>query len=255
MDPALSISSPFHNAVQGKDGIFDDAIDTITNSSPHVFAPQQQIRTMHSYSSDEALQGYDVASSTSSTLPNLLAQNSQYPLHESFPDPDDVARSNRFADTHLTPSTSSHRNVGNIYSLRDDSGTKHRKMPPSHLRSKAGKAVLCAVCDQTTTFSRVPDEGIYICSSCFSRSKERERPPRSYPTLTFKCCPTATAELEGGVVRCSGCRGWYHQRCVGITSDQPLLSEYVSLTSTKWYCPEQSCSGTVLSKQVKQLAK
>lgn len=255
MDPALSISSPFHNAMQGKEGIFDDAIDTITNSAPPVFPPQEKIGRAYSSPNDEVLQGYDIGSSISSILPNSLAQNSLYPLHESFPDPDSVPCSSSFSSTHLTPSTSSHQNAGTISSLRGDSGLKHRKMPSSHLRSKAGKAVLCAVCDQTTTFSRVPDEGIYICSSCFSRSKERERPPRSYPTLTFKCCPAATTELEGGVLRCSGCRGWYHQRCVGITSDQPLLSEYVSLTSTKWYCPEQSCSGTVLWKQVKQLAK
>lgn len=258
MDPALSISSPFHNAMEGKEGVFDGAINSIINPVlSHGLPSDEQGRTRYPYSNTEMNQGYGAPTSLSFMSPDTLAQNIHSPSLGNFTNPYSIPRStgsNSGGNGHA--GSSSHHHTSSKMDVKGGNTTKSHKKSSSQFRLKGHRVpVPCAVCDQTMTFSRVPDDGIYMCSSCFLRSKERERPPRSYPTLTFKCCPTATTELEGGVVRCAGCGGWYHQRCVGITSDQPLLAEYVTLSNTKWYCPEESCSAMVLAKHVKHLMK
>lgn len=255
MDPALSISSPFHNAMEGKEGVFDGAIDTINHSSPQIFTPKEKVDAEHSYFTMELGEGYGSPSALSSLHPDSLEKGFHYLSQEHLSSLHSTPRSNGFGSSNPTGDTNHHNHSITTTDKRGGNSAKSSKKLSSHSSFKGHKAVRCAVCDQNTTISRVPSDGHYICLSCYSRSKERERPPRHYPTLTFKCCPTATTELEGGVVQCAGCQGWYHQRCVGIKSDEGLLSEYVALSTTKWYCPEDSCSGTVLAKQVKQLVR
>lgn len=203
MDPASGISSPFHNLAQGRDGVFDGAIQSITSAG---------------------------GAAPVSNLPGGT------PL----------------GPTATSPSLSSSAALAPVTSpLAEVFGTA---APPasSHASSSGGTTLpttVCTVCDEVSTTARVPDEGIYVCSSCSAQAKRMNRPPRMYPTLTFTCCPAATTDAGGGVVRCAGCQMWYHHQCVGITD--PGVQQYVQLTTTQWYCPEPSCAEAMLMKHIK----
>lgn len=169
MDPAIGVSSPFHDVVNGKDGVYDNAISSITASKDY--------------------------------NPTGLVNG-------------------------VTLDPSSFRSIAQPPSYRD-----------------AGEflpTTMCTLCNKNATTAKVPEDGIYVCKECFSASKQKERPPRTYPTMTFKCCPMSTTDKNEGVVRCAGCKGWYHQSCTGITD--PRLKAYIELSTTVWYCPEPSCA-------------
>lgn len=163
MDPSLRVSSPFHNEVEGVDGVYDNAILSITSSSGK------------------------------------------------------------------------------------DAGGKDLGKPARSASGKTG-TVNCTVCDTGCTTAHLPSDGIYMCASCHTLSKQKGI-QHKYPTKTFKCCPMATTDLDGGVIRCARCGGWYHMQCMGIAD--PQLQNYVALSTTSWYCPEPSCSEKILMKHAK----
>lgn len=119
--------------------------------------------------------------------------------------------------------------------------------------SRAPKGVVCTMCGDKTTTAHVPKDGLYRCGECVA-AQSREGRPREFPVGTFKCCPMAKEEGEGGVIGCAGCGGWYHLRCAGLGGDggNGLLQQYATLSTTKWYCPEPACCEKVLLKQLKR---
>lgn len=119
--------------------------------------------------------------------------------------------------------------------------------------ARGERQTVCSMCGERHTTARVPRDGLYRCSACMAEQAVQGR-PRKFPEGTFRCCPTATEEGQGGVVRCTACGGWYHLRCVGLASegDDDLLVQYVTLSTTRWYCPEPICCEKVLLKQLKK---
>lgn len=105
----------------------------------------------------------------------------------------------------------------------------------------------CSFCAQSTTTRAVPKDGMYVCTNCLAEQGSR---PRLFPLGTFKCCPTSTEAMDGDVVRCAGCYRWYHVHCVGITDS--VLRNYVTLSTTSWYCPEPACCDRVLRRYLKR---
>ncbi|CAM68704.1 conserved hypothetical protein [Leishmania infantum JPCM5] len=105
----------------------------------------------------------------------------------------------------------------------------------------------CSFCAQSTTTRAVPKDGMYVCTNCLAEQGSR---PRLFPLGTFKCCPTSTEAMDGDVVRCAGCYRWYHVHCVGITDS--VLRNYVTLSTTSWYCPEPACCDRVLRRHLKR---
>lgn len=109
--------------------------------------------------------------------------------------------------------------------------------------------VACSVCGEAHTHLSLPADGYYICGRC-AVERQKSAGLRKFPPGTFRCCPTATEEGAGGVVRCTSCKGWYHCKCLNIT--EPSLRAFLSLSTTKWYCQEPSCCEKVLRAHVKK---
>ncbi|CAJ1027908.1 hypothetical protein Q4I30_004701 [Leishmania utingensis] len=105
----------------------------------------------------------------------------------------------------------------------------------------------CSFCAHSATTRSVPEDGLYVCANCLAAQGSR---PRLFPLGTFKCCPTSTEAVDGDVVRCAGCYRWYHVHCVGITDN--VLRNYVTLSTTSWYCPEPACCDRVLQRHLKR---
>ncbi|KAG8346635.1 hypothetical protein TRVL_02519 [Trypanosoma vivax] len=107
----------------------------------------------------------------------------------------------------------------------------------------------CGACGLVYTSKEVPQGGVYLCSSCVVTHLEMSK-TNSFRPNTLKCCPASVTEGGDGVVRCAGCYSWYHFACLEIRD--PLLREYLSLSTTKWYCMDSACSEKVLQKQLKR---
>lgn len=180
MDPALGITSPFHNEAKASEGDYDHAIEQITGGN---------------------------------------ASLAYWPTH-SGTDGDAVTAAGESGDGEL---------------------------------ERGAKRTVCSMCGERHTIASVPKDGLYRCGVCVAEHAKEGR-QRAFPVGTFKCCPTAQAEGEGGVVRCAGCGGWYHLRCVGLAAEDAggPLQQYATLSTTKWYCFDPACCEKQLSKQLKK---
>ncbi|CAD2217423.1 hypothetical protein AGDE_01001 [Angomonas deanei] len=108
------------------------------------------------------------------------------------------------------------------------------------------KTLQCSRCSHTRPYVAIPPESSYMCRECVEQHwKEGEG---LLPPGTFKCCPTETSEGKDGVIQCRNCGCWYHYACLNITSTS--LREYLSLSTTKWYCPEPRCAEKVIRDHV-----
>ncbi|EAN98998.1 hypothetical protein, conserved [Trypanosoma cruzi] len=107
----------------------------------------------------------------------------------------------------------------------------------------------CGGCGMNYTTSTVPTGGMYLCVECAAQLESRPKGYR-FPPNTLKCCPASVAEGEDSVVRCCACRSWYHCACLDI--HDRALKEYLTLSTTKWYCLEPSCCEKVLQEKLKK---
>ncbi|KAG5477365.1 hypothetical protein LSCM4_04584 [Leishmania orientalis] len=137
---------------------------------------------------------------------------------------------------------SSSNSGGNMRTLVASDGAAVE--PPA---SAALHVTYCIFCAQSTTIRSVPKGGMYVCANCLAEQGSR---PRLFPLGTFKCCPTSTEAVDGDVVRCAGCYRWYHAHCVGIVDS--VLRNYVTLSTTSWYCPEPACCDRVLQRHLRR---
>ncbi|AAZ10270.1 uncharacterized protein TEOVI_000221100 [Trypanosoma equiperdum] len=108
---------------------------------------------------------------------------------------------------------------------------------------------LCGGCEKVYTTKKIPKGGTYLCKQCGERYISKSAAGH-FPPNTLKCCPASVTEGTDGVVRCCACHSWYHCACLGIVDK--TLKEYISLSTTKWYCMEPACCEKVLCEKLKR---
>ncbi|RNF12630.1 hypothetical protein TraAM80_00173 [Trypanosoma rangeli] len=107
----------------------------------------------------------------------------------------------------------------------------------------------CDGCGVNYTTAMVPTGGVYLCAVCATQHESQPKGSR-FPPNTLKCCPASVTEGDDTVVRCCACHGWYHCACLDI--HDRALKEYLTLSTTKWYCMEPSCCEKVLQEKLKK---
>ncbi|RNF27653.1 uncharacterized protein Tco025E_00037 [Trypanosoma conorhini] len=107
----------------------------------------------------------------------------------------------------------------------------------------------CGGCGASYTTAVVPSGGVYLCDNCAAEHESHPKGNR-FPPNTLKCCPASVTEGDDAVVRCCACHGWYHCACLDI--HDRALKEYLTLSTTRWYCMEPSCCEKVLQEKLKR---
>nr|CCC89714.1 conserved hypothetical protein [Trypanosoma congolense IL3000] len=139
-------------------------------------------------------------------------------------------------------------------SVRGVNGTQNGSVKPVGSKRPRGNETTshgtsCGRCGKIYPMKEVPAGGMYLCTKC-AKEYLSESEGRHFPPNTLKCCPASVTEGSGGVVRCHACHGWYHCECLDIHDKS--LKDYISLSTTKWYCMEPACCEKVLQEKLKR---